>query len=266
VRRVCAAASILVVGSVLAGCSTSTALPISTSTSQGPHVGGTSGQALALAAVADALAQPSLHYVATSTATNTPNGNVQVTIVGDVGQTEGIQEITWQNGGSDGHANVEVIGGAAYFRADSESMLQRYFGFGSKAASENVGRWIEVTAADGAAFQSVSGALTVKPVVAELATSGPYSSPSTTTVSGVTARQVSAYAPAASTGGVRTAVTLTMTMAEQPLPIGESDRGDSGGTAFASTLTISGWGEPVRVVAPPTSVPYATAIGGTATE
>jgi hypothetical protein len=42
-----------------------------------------------------------------------------VTVVPDAGSAEGIQRVTYEQGGTSGHETVEVVGGVGYLNGDS---------------------------------------------------------------------------------------------------------------------------------------------------
>jgi hypothetical protein len=187
---------------------------------------GVSAAALIAAMLAAVHAQHSVHYVSTSSAKTT-----KVVVVADVAKTQGIQRITFTQGGQTGHVTVIVANNTAFLRGDAFT-LQTYLGLPAAAAQTVAGQWVRIphTARE---FAPVSEDVTLPSVALGLAVSG--------TVTKVK-------------GGVRetsSSRTLTILLDAKHRP--RSETGTNGGSKYS--MTFSRWNETVHVAAPKKTVP-----------
>src|SRR5579862_2508607 len=160
-----------------AAASTTTTNPTPTTAGVTSTTSATSGgQQLVLAAGADAVKAPSLHYDWLTTFKNSPAGTGSIDIAGDVTAHFGVQVITWTTSRGRGVATVELTSeNLVYFKATTASMLEGYFQTPAAQARSLAGKWIQVTPSAGAGFQNLSAALTVSSVMQQLTSTGPYS-------------------------------------------------------------------------------------------
>src|SRR5258707_6994830 len=117
------------------------------------------------AILAAARAQHSVHYVADAT-----DGSFQAVLVCDVGATSGIEQITYERGGTTGKVTVVVSAGTAYIRGDSFTL--RYFmGFKATPSVTFGGRWIRIPHSD-RDYAAVAAAVTLPSAIDELRLAG----------------------------------------------------------------------------------------------
>jgi len=194
------------------------------------------------AILAAARAQHSVHYVADAT-----DGSFHTVLVSDVGATSGIQQITYERGGTTGKVTVVVSAGTAYIRGDSFTL--RYFmGFKATPSVTYAGKWIRVPHSD-RDYAAIAAAVTLPSTIDELRLAGPLSFlPQTTLggqkVIGIRGKTISKQ-PAQAALYARAQGT--------PLPVGEVE-------VFRSALSrtrFSGWNELVHVTVPAGAVAMA---------
>src|SRR5262245_16829327 len=94
--------------------------------------------ALLAAMLAAVHAQHSVHYVSAAASNGT-----KIEIIGGVGRTQGIQRITFTQGGMTGHATVIVADRTAYVRGDAFT-LHSFLGIASENAANVAGRWVRI--------------------------------------------------------------------------------------------------------------------------
>ena len=194
------------------------------------------------AILAAARAQRSVHYVADAT-----NGSFHTMLVSDVAAGSGIQQITYQRGGTTGKVTVVVSAGTAYIRGDSFTL--RYFmGFKAAPSVKYAGTWIRIPHSD-RDYAAVAAAVTLSSTIDELRLIGPL-----------------AFLPQGTLGGQKVIGISGKTISRQParaglyaraqgtpLPVGEVE-------AFGSALSrtrFTRWNEPVHVPVPARAVAMA---------
>jgi hypothetical protein len=193
----------------------------------------------------------SVHYVSTQAA---PQGRVRM--VGDAGESEGIQRIAFTRDGRTGHVVVVVANRTAYVRGDAFT-LSRYMGIKPAAAKTFAGRWIRIPHSD-RDYATVAEAVTYASTIAELRLQGPYRTGPETTVGGTRVLPVHGSSPPS--GGSAPPAVLYLRAAGARLPVEE--RAALGSTHLS--VTFSRWNERVSVRAPASSTPLATVEAATA--
>lgn len=197
--------------------------------------------------------QHSVHVAAFQSGINVSakgNVNATVTIVTDAGTSEGIQRVTYGQGGNSGHETVEVIGGNAYFTGDSFT-LENFNGFSANAAARYAGTWLEVTPTEGA-FASLTSAVTMSTIPAQIALPKPQMLKRESTVAGTQVQGLRAVISVPS--GKETGV-LYVRSKGRPLPVKLTSALTNGGRG---SDVFSKWNEPVTVTAPPSSIPFSS--------
>jgi hypothetical protein len=153
------------------------------------------------------------------------NAKATVTIVTDAGTSEGIQRVTYGQGGTSGHETVEVIGGNAYFSGDS-FILENFNGFSATAAARYADTWLEVTPAE-SAFANLTSAVTMSTIPAQIVLPKPQLLNGESTVAGTRVKAIRAVVSVSS--GKETGV-LYVRSKGIPLPV-----------ELTSALVSEGW-------------------------
>jgi hypothetical protein len=238
---------LLAVGALgLAGCSDTTAitfpalLPGGAIASQGP-------QAVISAADTAAARRGSVHIQSTS-----GRGAQETVSSYDVTGNEGSQTIS----GAGGRAEIRVVGGTAYQRADA-AYLEQSEGFPAQAAAAYAGRWISFRPGQ-TGFDVVSASDTLSSAIAEVLPAGPLHTVAATTVAGQPVFGVAGRVPAAAGGGGREI--LYVSVYAPHLPVEAVQQFDTSAGAESDTLVFSHWGERVAVSSPTRAVPITSLI------
>ncbi len=257
-----ALASAIVFG--LAACSSNSTSAGSAESDGAAHTGGSSTTStngspaesathLLAAALANANAQRSLHYVSV-----TASKQQTVTISGDVTTDSGWQTIVDRDGTKSYVSEVRLLHHECYIRGDVGS-LRSFFGLTAGDSTRYAGRWISVVPSD-SYYDSAAAALTVSSVIDEIELGKPVSGGPTVTVN----RQLRSTLHGSLTGpavaGAKGSANLTVTAGRMPLPVRWWATITSPGS-FVDSTTLSRWGERVTVVAPRLSVPMAEITG-----
>jgi hypothetical protein len=212
-----------------------------------------SGASLLRASEAAIDQEHSVHVAAFQSGINVSakaNVNATVTIVTDAGTSKGIQRVTYGQGGTSGHETVEVVGGNAYFSGDSFT-LENFNGFSATAAARYAGTWLEVTPTEGA-FASLTSAVTMSTIPAQIALPKPQMLKGESTVGGTQVQGLRAVVSVPS--GKETGV-LYVRSKGSPLPVKLTSALTNGGRG---SDVFSKWNEPVTVTAPPSSIPFSS--------
>ena len=170
-----------------------------------------------------------------------------VKIITDAARSDGIQRVTFQQGGTTGQETTEEMGGVGYFRGDAFT-LQNFNGFSAAAAAKYASVWLRVTKSD-SAFAKVTAGLTMSTMPAQLMLPNPRLV-GTTTLGGSRVRELRAVFT--ETSGTVTGL-LYVRSRGVPLPVEQKFTQSSG----AGSDVFSNWNEPVTVTAPTSSVPFA---------
>lgn len=151
-------------------------------------------------------------------------------------------------------AEVIVIGRRAFIGGNSAAMAD-YFGLPSQA--HLAGKWASLTPAD-RDFTTVAADVTLKSYVTDLLPTGPW-----TRVDSMSDGQpiigITGSPPAAAKAPAGAHETIYLSTGSDPLPIRETDSAPDG---TSGTITLSHWGEPVKVSAPARAIPIATIVPG----
>jgi hypothetical protein len=195
----------------------------------------------------------SVHLVSFQSGTNVSanaSPNASVTIVTDAGSSEGIQRVTFAQGGASGHETVEVAGGEAYFSGDSFT-LENFNGFSAAAAAHYADTWLEVSPSD-SAFTSLTSAVTMSTMPAQIILPKPELLKGDSTVSGIRVKGIRGVVSTHS--GKETGV-LYVRSTGGPLPVKLTSSLVHGGHG---SDVFSRWNEAVTVTAPSSSIPFSS--------
>ena len=197
-----------------------------------------------------AQSQHSVHWVQSSSA---PGHKIQ--IVADVGEKEGMQQITITDHGQTGHVSTLVSGDAAYMRGDALGM-RLYYGFSKANATKYAGKWISVPSSN-PGYPTVSTFLTFPSFISHLFL--PVTNPSLVPRGSLIGVRGTVHGQA----GVTVTATVFAPAHGKPLPVKQTAASSS--HLGAGMVTMSDWNEPVHVSAPANAVPITsitTVVGG----
>ena len=188
------------------------------------------------AALANARAQRSVHYVSTGS-----SATVAVQMVCDAARDRGIQRITFHKAGKTGHATVLVVANTAYVRSDQFALIN-YFGFSISAGKRDAGRWLKIPSS-APSYPTISEAVRLNSMLAELALPKPLLRLPQSAVEG---QRVIGLRNSAVESGHRVMRTVYVSAVGLRLPVAELTQG--GGNQ--GRVLLSHWNERVRVSAP----------------
>ena len=177
--------------------------------------------------------QRSVHYVATDTV-----GTSQVTYIGDITDSAGIQRVAFTFGRRSGQLTEVVSNHHAWIRGDAFA-LARFLAFPASSAEKYAGRWLNVPSSD---YASVSDDVTLGSAVETLKLHGPITAVGARRLDG---RVVSGLRGSSSSGGPTREMVLYARAKGLPLPVVESGRGQD-----STNVVFSRWNETVRVTVP----------------
>jgi hypothetical protein len=202
------------------------------------------------------------HYVATSSVTG-PQGYRQKTL-GEAGVDSGRQVITLATQ----KFVVLVVGSACYLKGNAAALTAN-LGLPSSIASAHVGQWISLTRADGP-YASVYAAVTASSALADNITITPRHQLRDTRIGGRSVQVITgAIAPLPGAGGQAQTPKGTATLAVRTggshLPVRYTEQGSIAKQKSVSTVTFTGWGDPVNITAPSGAVAYSSLGVGTGT-
>jgi hypothetical protein len=203
----------------------------------------------------------SLHYVSTSVG----NG-ITTTIVGDVNRTSGTQTVVVKSSQVTSTVVVELVGHEAYFKGTATAIYV-LLGLTPTQSAAAAGRWVSVVPAD-STYTSTAAALTVGSVMSEITLSPPVTAVRNVVAGGRHLVEISgAWTGDGITAKEHATAELVVTPGARSLPVSFNgavpDSASSG--RFADNLTVSKWGEAVRVAAPASSVPLSAILKNTTT-
>ena len=198
-------------------------------------------------AKAAAEASGSAHYVLTATSA----GQTQ-TIEGDVSKSSARQSITQ---GSH-HIEVVLVHDTAYVSGDSGG-LSTAMGLKTSVADRYAGMWIAVHSSD-SLYASITSAVTLDNILAELVPSGTLSLTAPRTVGGRQVIGVHGGLPGPSQSGVTGSTTLFVATNRPTLPISVSGTATMGKQHVTDTGSVTKWGVAVHLAAPSGSVAFSS--------
>jgi hypothetical protein len=197
------------------------------------------------AMMAAARTHHSVHYV--DSWTNA--GREWPDIVGDAGESVGVQHITWHKNGQVGHVTVIATASAAYVRGDAFA-LASYMLFPQAGASKYANRWI-VIPKTASGYATVAAGVRFESAVAALRPPGTLTNLPRTTFHGQPVVGVQS-----NTQNGKLTVSLYGRATGEPLPVAVV--GARGSSRFAGI--VSRWDEPVRVTPPPRATPVSVVV------
>ncbi|MDE3131800.1 MAG: hypothetical protein KGL16_11665, partial [Acidobacteriota bacterium] len=211
-------------------------------------VRGTSSRASALLnrAFADAEAAGSFRQIVTQV-----YGTTRGTLEDDVALHAGRQSIRSSDGT---RAQVLVVGKRAYISGNQRA-LSSYFKFTTDERAAIGSGWVSIPPTS-TAYAQVSFDVTVPTALQEVAPTGQLKEGRATTVDGMRVIGISGTAPAVVSAGGTGTDTLYVTASRHPLPVAAAMQATvAPRPQLTMTVTMSHWGERVRVSPPAAEVP-----------
>ena len=199
------------------------------------------------AATAAAEASGTVHYVLTATSA----GQSQ-TIEGDVSKSTARQSITQ---GSH-HIEVVLVHKVAYVLGDAGG-LSTAMGLKTSVANHYAGTWIAVHSSD-TLYSSITSAVTLDSILADLVPSGTLSLTAPRTVAGRQVIGVHGGLPGPAQSGVTGSTTLFVATNRPTLPISVSGTATMGKQHVTDTGSFTKWGVAVHLAAPSGSVAFSS--------
>jgi hypothetical protein len=201
----------------------------------------TSPQSLRAAILRTASAKHSVRYVTVSS-----DDGARLRMVSDVARSEGIQRVTFSKNGRTGHATALVVRSTAYIRGDAFT-LHAYMQFPRSFASRYAGKWISIPHAS-PLYRPVAIDVTFGSFISHALPQGHLSIVSRT----IGGRKLKGLRGAAAEGpGI---LTLYVPTSGNPLPV-VGKAVSSGAHPVRSTVSMSRWGEKLRLAAPAHATP-----------
>jgi hypothetical protein len=185
-----------------------------------------------------------VHYVGKA---QWANKEIRVVQVADVGQTTGIQRITYSLGARKGHETIIVSAGTAYIRGDAFTLV-RYQGFRAPAAAKYADTWVQIPHTD-SRYATVAADVTLPSAMATL--DAPPGSPTALPNATIAGRRVVGVRWRETLHGTTVVTTLYARASGRPLPVEQgASRGVNG-----FTVLFSDWNESLKIAVPISSVP-----------
>jgi hypothetical protein len=173
-----------------------------------------------------------------------------VTVITDAARAEGMQQVTYRQGGTSGRETVEEVGGVGYLKGDAFT-LQYFNGFTAETADRYSDVWLSVTTADGA-FAKLTSGLTMATLPEQLSMPGSTVIKGATTVSGQRVTKLTSTATISS----HTVISYLYVRARGlRLPVEQTFK--EAGIGSGSDR-YSQWNKPVAVTAPTKTVPLSS--------
>lgn len=245
-----ALSTLILAGGLAAGCSGGSAPKPAASKPSVPKPGaqgaesglaGLSPGQILTRADAAATAAGSVHF---SSATH--DGASSIVFSDDSAASGGRQDITMSGGGQ---MTVLLVSGIGYVDGNALA-LNGFLGLPAATATQLAGQWISFTS-DDPGYQQVVDGVTTGAVLGEITPAGALTKTAPQTVDGQRVVGVRGPAPASAQMPKGSKITLYVAATGRPLPV--SCLEGTGGNL--TNITLSRWGEPVSVAAPPHAVP-----------
>lgn len=207
--------------------------------------------ALVAASKVAAAKQSSVHYAAASSL-----GTQSITIVADVGHSSGTETIRLHRTGQTGLVSARYDGKAAYFKGNANG-LTGYLGMPSSLASTYAGKWIAFRPSD-KSYSAIAQSLTISAAIAQISINPPLTSSAGPKVGNASTVVVHGTTTSLSSSGSKGPATLSIRSNATPLPVTFTGTGRQSGKTEKGQVVFSRWNEPVKVVAPSSSVNAST--------
>jgi hypothetical protein len=174
------------------------------------------------------------------------------TITGDVSGRDGREVI------SEGSVKIqaEVIGGKAFIEGNLGG-LEDQIGLPAAAAKTYSGKWISIASSD-APYPSVTKAVTIASTLSQIRPTGHLKLTASTTKAGQSVIGVAGGLPGQASTGTKGSATLYVSTSSPTVPIVFSAEQTSSGVKETDVGTFSRWGKALGIVAPTSSVAFAS--------
>jgi hypothetical protein len=215
--------------------------PTSNSPTAGPGTSSGAAEARALyqQAVTATGASAGFHYDAVST------GSDAQTIVGDAGQANGRQAITFDSGYGAEQFTLLLLGSTVYFQGNAPA-VEDQLGVTTATAASVAGKWVSVKSGDGP-YSVLQPGITTQSQAGEMPLTAE-SSAKVTGPGGAAATKITGVVPASANVPAGTGTLLIASSSD--LPITYTSTVSAGGTTLTFSTTFSNWGTAPSVSAP----------------
>jgi hypothetical protein len=173
-------------------------------------------------------------------------------IEGDASNTDGREKIT----AGALTIQAEVIGTGAYVEGNAGG-LEDQMGLSATTAATYAGKWISIASTD-APYSSITKAVRLAGTLSDLKPTGHLTLTAATTRASHAVVGVKGDLPPGAAKGTTGSAVLYVSTATPTVPIVFDVQQDTSGTKESDVGTFSNWGTPLHLVAPATTVPYAS--------
>lgn len=233
--RLAAVAAVLVAGTTLGACSSS---------SEGALAGKTPDQIVS-DALAAARSEGTVHFTLHASGTSTNE-----TVVGNAGLLNGEQELTI---GSD-QVEAELLNGAAYLDA-TPGWLHSVLGLPAAVANAYAAKWISLTSSD-ALYSQITQSVTLNGLLKQVTPTGPLRAANPSSLDGRMVIGVIGGLPGRARTGTIGTSRLYVSTASPNLPVGfTGDATNTSGQRVTDSGSFSDWGGALQLSPPPGAVP-----------
>ena len=189
----------------------------------------------------------SVHYVSSSSQSDSTGSKVTLLESGDAGPASGTQTVYYSRGGVNGSITISVIGGITYVKGNVNG-LENLAGLSPVQAAASANQWIDF-ATTNAAFSQVVAGVRSRDIAQQLALSGQLSLGRQRTLNGSAVEAIAGtQQPAGSTKRIH--VVLYVRAKGRHVPVEEDSVTAKGRPDGTFHVTYSRWGELVRPQAP----------------
>lgn len=198
-----------------------------------------------------------VHYVDSAS-----GGQLATVIVGDIGQSSGIQTISIDFKGVRSSITIELVGHTVYFKGGDEA-VGLVFSLTPSQATAAADRWVSIVPSEGAIFQQAAQALTVGSLMSEIALAKPITGMRAILMGGNTYTEIfgrwvgDGVLPREHATGE-----LVTTEGANSLPVEFSGVKPTEGISgrFVETVVLSRWGETVHIAVPRNALPLSSVL------
>jgi hypothetical protein len=174
------------------------------------------------------------------------------TIEGDASATDGREVIK----AGTLTIQAEVVGKGAYVEGNAGG-LEDQMGLSAASAATYAGKWISIAATD-APYSSITKAVRLEGTLSDLKPTGHLTLTAATTKASQGVIGVKGSLPPGAAKGTTGSAVLYVATSKPNVPIVFDVEQTTSGTKESDVGTFSNWGKPLHLVAPTTSVPFAS--------
>jgi len=193
----------------------------------------------------------SVHYVSSSSQSDSTGSKVTLLESGDAGPASGTQSVSFRRGNVSGAITIDVIGGITYVKGDLNG-LENLAGLSPLQAAATAGKWIDF-ATTNVAFAQVVAGVRSDDIAQQLALSGLLTLGRPRTIHGTAVLAINGTQGSTGSGngnGTHQRAVLYVRAHGRHLPVEEDTLTAKGQPSGTFRVTYSNWGELVRPQAP----------------